>query len=85
MRQLPISTSRHLLSFMWIAKHSTPPRHGRINDRAEEKKQHEFGKPSLHDTILRLSLRSPAALWTTGGEVTAQVVAAFQTLASIPT
>ncbi len=33
----------------------TPPRHGNIDDRAEEKEHDELGKAASHEDILRLS------------------------------
>ena len=56
----------------------TPPRHGDVDDRAEEKEDGEFEQAALHGIIiLRRIFSLPTAFGATGREVASQVVAAF--------
>ena len=60
-----------------------PPRHSDVDDRAEEEEHDELEQVALHNNILRHIFSSPAAFGTTGGEVTTQVVAAFDAEATL--
>ena len=44
---------------MYVQLPGTPPRHGDIDNRAEEEEDDELGEAALHDIILRLDLPSP--------------------------
>ncbi len=55
-----------------------PPRHGHVDDRAEEEEHNELGQAALHGIILRRWLSSPSAFGTAGRGVAAQVVTAFE-------
>ena len=76
-REVSIESTRVNSWSNWSAEQYTAPRYGNVDDRAEEEEHDEFGKAALHDIILHPIVPSPAALGTTGGEVTAQVVAAL--------
>ena len=71
---LPNFLLKQSLNVVLWQPHHTTPRHGDVEDRAEEEEHGELGKAALHGNILRPSFPSPAAFGTTGGNVTAQVI-----------
>lgn len=54
-----------------------------VDNRADEEEHGQLEYPALHGIILRVSFPLPAAFGTTGGEVTTQVVAAFDAEATL--
>ena len=60
-REVSIESTRVNSWSNWSAEQYTPPRHGNINYRAEEKENDELGKAASHGNILRHIFPSPAA------------------------
>ena len=55
----------------------TPPRHGDVDDRAEEKEHNDLGKTASHGIILRHIFPSPAAFGAAVIPIATQIIPAL--------